>query len=73
MHWRKKRGGQLKTWVTTMKEDRARLSGPAVYGLRWWNRDRMTMEIAWVQERGAWIAAIRDAAVAIYAGATAPR
>ncbi len=32
-HWRKKRGGQLKTWMTTMKEDLARLSGPAVYGL----------------------------------------
>ncbi len=38
-HWRKKCGGQLKTWMTTLKEDLARLSGPDVFGLRRWNRD----------------------------------
>ncbi len=32
--WRKKRGGQLKMWMTTLKEDPASLSGLAVYGLR---------------------------------------
>ncbi len=72
-HWRKKRGGQLKTWMTTMKGDLARLSGPAVYDLRRWNRDWMTIGIAWAQDRGAWAAAVRDAVVAIDAGATAPR
>ncbi len=46
MHWRKKRGDQLKTWMTTLKEDLARLSGPAVYGLRRWNQDWMTIGIA---------------------------
>ncbi len=49
-----------------MKEDLARLSGPAVYGLRRWNQDWMTIGFAWA-------AAVRDAVVAIDAGATAPR
>ncbi len=56
-----------------MKEDLARLSGPAVDGLRRWNQDWMTTGIAWAQDRGAWAAAIRDAVVAIDAGATDPR
>ncbi len=33
-HLLKKRGGLLKTWETTPREDLARLSGPADYGLR---------------------------------------
>ncbi len=73
VHWRKKRGGQLKTWMTTLKEDLARLSGPVVYGLRRWNRDCMVIGIAWTEDCGAWAAAVRDAVVAIDAGATAPR
>ncbi len=64
VHWRKKRGGQLKTWMTTLKEDLARLSGPAVYGLRRLNQNWMTIRIAWAQDRGAWAVAVRDAVVA---------
>ncbi len=59
--------------MITLKEDFARLSGPAVYGLRRWNQDLMTIGIAWVQDHGAWAAAVRDAVAAIDAGATAPR
>ncbi len=33
-HWRRKRAGQLKTWLTMLKEDLARMSVPNVYGLR---------------------------------------
>ncbi len=72
-HWRNKRGGQLKTWMTTLKEDLLRLSGPDVFALRRWNRDWMTIGIAWAQDRRAWAAAVRDAVVAMDAGATAPR
>ncbi len=68
-----KRGGQLKTWITTPKDDLARLSGPAVYGLRRWDQGWMTIGIAWAQDRGPWAAAVGDAVVAIDAGATAPR
>ncbi len=59
--------------MTTMKEDLARLSGPAVYGLRRCNQDWTTIGIAWAQDRGAWAAAVWDAVVAIDAGATDPR
>ncbi len=59
--------------MTTLKEDLAHLSGPAVYGLRRWNQDWMTIGIAWVQGRWAWAAAVRDAVVAMEAGATTPR
>ncbi len=65
VHWRKKRGDQLKPWMTTLKEDLPRLSRLAVYGLRRWNQDWMTIGIAWA-------AAVRDAVVVIDAGATAP-
>ncbi len=70
-NWRKKRGGLLKTWMTTLKEDLACLSGPDVFGLRRWNRDWMTIRIAWAQGRRA--AAVLDAVVAMDAVATAPR
>ncbi len=59
--------------MTTLKEDITRISGSAVYGLRRWKQDWMTIGIAWAQDRGAWAAAVRDAVVASDAGATAPR
>ncbi len=66
------RGGQLKTWMTTLKEDLARLNGSAIYGLQRWNQDWMTIGVAWAQDREAWAAAVRKAVVAINAGTTAP-
>ncbi len=54
------------------QEDLARLSGPDVFGFRRWNRDWMTIGIAWAQDRRARAAAVRDAVVAMDAGATAP-
>ncbi len=72
-HWRKKRGGQLKTWMTTLNGDLARLSGPDVFGLRRLNRDWVTIGIAWAQDGRAWAASVGDAVVAMDAGATAPR
>ncbi len=48
VHLRRKRSGQLKTLMTTLKEDLGGLSGPAVYSLRRLNRDMMTIGIAWV-------------------------
>ncbi len=32
-HWRPKRGGLLKTWLSTMQEDLTQMSGRNVYGL----------------------------------------
>ncbi len=52
-HWRRKRGGQLKTWLTMLKEDLARMCGPGVYGFRRWNRERLQLGITWTQDRQA--------------------
>ncbi len=32
--WRRRTGGQLKTWATTLNEELVRLIGPAVVGIR---------------------------------------
>lgn len=58
--WRKRRGGQVKTWATTMKEDLAYLSGPQMVCLRWWNQDWLRLSVDLAQDRRAWVAMIRD-------------
>ncbi len=72
-HLHKKRGGQLKSWMTKLKDDWARLNGPEFFGHRRWNWDWMTIRIAWAQHLRAWTAAVLDAVLALDAGATAPR
>ncbi len=69
-HWRRKRGGQLKIWLTMLKVDLARMSGPDVYGLRRWNREWLQLGITWTQDHQAWAAAIRDVVVAMATGTT---
>ncbi len=59
--------------MTTPKDDLARLNGQHVFGLRLWNRDLMTIGIAWAQDHRAGAAAVQDAVVAMDTGATAPR
>ncbi len=49
--------------MTTLKEDLADLSGPAVYDFKRWNRDWVKIEIARVNDRRARVAAVPDAAV----------
>ncbi len=64
-HSRRERGGQLETWLTMLKEDLARMSGPCVYGLRRWNREWLSLGVTWTQNRQAWAAAIRDVVAAL--------
>ncbi len=71
-HGHRKRGGQLKSWLTMLKEDLARMSGPGVYGLRRWNREWLQLGITWTQDRQAWAAAIRNVVVAVDTGTTSP-
>ncbi len=66
--WWKRRGGQLKTWSGTIKEDLALLGGPRVYGLRRWNQEWPPICIEMAQGRRAWSAAVRDAVNALEAG-----
>ncbi len=43
------------------KEDLVRLSGPAVVGVRTWNKEWASLAMDLVQGRRAWSAAVRDA------------
>ena len=47
---RKRVSGQLKTWASTIKNDLAALSGPQVVGLRWWNRDWLSISCELAQD-----------------------
>ncbi len=47
----RKRGGQLWTWLTVLKEDRVRMRDPNVYGLRRWSREWLSLGITWMQDR----------------------
>ncbi len=49
-HWRRKRGGQLKTWLSTLKEDLTRMSGPNVNGPRRRNLEWLSLGITWTQD-----------------------
>ncbi len=70
--WRKRLGGQLKTWSGTIKKDLALLDGPRVYGLRRWNRGGPWIGIEMAQDRRAWSAAVRDVMNALEAGQLRP-
>ncbi len=59
--WRGRTGGQLKAWATTLKEDLVRLIGPAVVGIRGWNKEWASLAMDLAQDRRAWSAAVRDA------------
>ncbi len=37
--WRRRAGGQLKTWATTIKADLEPISGPRVFGHARWKKD----------------------------------
>ncbi|BHF78196.1 U3 snoRNP protein [Sparganum proliferum] len=38
-HWRRRRGGQFKTWLDTIRQDMEVVLGPSVFGLRRWRRE----------------------------------
>ncbi len=63
--WRKRTGGQLKTLATTLKEGFVRLIGPAVVGIRRWNKEWTSLALYLAQDRRDWSAAVRDAVHAI--------
>jgi len=58
--WCMRLGGQLRTWLGTIKADAEVISGPHSYGVQRWRRDwlQRTQELA--NDRRAWAATIRD-------------
>ncbi len=58
-------GGQLKTWVTTIKADLEPLSGPRVFDLARWRKDWVKVSSEVAQDRRAWSASDRDVVNAV--------
>ncbi|MES9976207.1 MAG: reverse transcriptase domain-containing protein [Candidatus Thiodiazotropha sp.] len=59
-HWRCRPGGQLKTWITTIKADMDSINLQSVYGVRRWKHDWLKICTDLATERRAWQAMIRD-------------
>ncbi len=58
--WRRRTGGQLKTWAATTKAGLEPLSGPRVFGHARWRRDWVKVSSELAQDRRAWSVSVRD-------------
>ncbi len=71
--WRRRAGGQLKTWATTTKADLEPISESRVFGHARWRKDWVNVSSELAQDRRAWNASARDVVNAIGdAGSTRP-
>ncbi len=71
--WRRRAGGQLKTWATTIKADLELLSGPRVFGYERWREDWVKVSSELAQDYRAWGASIPNVVILIGdAGSTRP-
>ncbi len=52
--WRRRTGGQLKTWATTIKADLEPLSGSRVFGFAQWRKDWVKVSSELTQDRRTW-------------------
>ena len=58
--WRHRHGGQLKTWLTTIKQDVDVLGLSSVYGLRNWNANWINIVSELASDRRQWSVTVRD-------------
>ncbi len=58
--WRRRTGGQLKTWATTIKADLEPLSGLRVFGYARRRKDWAKVPSELAQDHRAWSASTRD-------------
>ncbi len=71
--WRRRAGGQLKTWATTIKTDLEPHSGPRIFGHARWRKDWVKVSSKLAQDRRAWSAFVQDVVNSIGdAGSTRP-
>jgi len=59
-HWRKRRGGQRKSWLSTVKQELERTSGPRIFDLRRWKRDWLGLVKADSSNCAMWRRTIRE-------------
>ncbi len=71
--WRRRTGGQLKTWATTIKADLEPISGPRVFGHAQRRKDWVKVSSELAHDRRAWSSSVRDVVNAVGdAGSTRP-
>ena len=58
--WKCRLGGQVKTWLATVKRDVDKLGLVKVHGLRKWQSDWVSICTELASDRSVWRAAIRD-------------
>ncbi len=72
--WRRRAGGQLTKWATTIKADLELISGPRLFGHARWRKDWVEVWSELAQDRRAWSASVRDMVLAVGdAGSSRPR
>ncbi|BHF80145.1 hypothetical protein SprV_0702326900 [Sparganum proliferum] len=59
-HWRRRRGGQFKTCLDTVRQDMEVVLGPSVFGLRRWRREWVELSKSAAADRHAWRGTVRD-------------
>ncbi|BHF78953.1 hypothetical protein SprV_0602207000 [Sparganum proliferum] len=59
-NWRRRRGGQFKTWLDTVRQDMEVVLGPSVFGLRRWRREWVELSRSAAADRHAWRGTVRD-------------
>ncbi|BHF60230.1 hypothetical protein SprV_0100319300 [Sparganum proliferum] len=59
-HWRRRRGGQFKTWLDTVRQDMKVVIGPSVFGLSRWRREWVELFRSAAVGRHAWRGTVRD-------------
>ncbi len=63
--WRRRTGGQLKTWASTTEADLEPISEPRVFGHARWRKDWVKVFSELAQDRRTWSASVRDVVNAI--------
>ncbi|BHF66923.1 hypothetical protein SprV_0200994600 [Sparganum proliferum] len=58
-HWSRRRGGQLKTWLDTVRQDMKVVLGPSVFGLRPGRREWVGLSRSAAADRHAWRSTVR--------------
>jgi hypothetical protein len=58
--WKRRRGGQIKSWKDKFKSDLQHFTGPTTFGIRRWNRDWLSIASELAEDRLQWKAITRD-------------
>ncbi|VDN11553.1 unnamed protein product [Dibothriocephalus latus] len=59
-NWKRRIGGQLKTWLDSVRQDMAVVLGPSVFGLWRWRKEWVELSRSAAMDRRAWRSIIRD-------------